>query len=142
MKKLILFAAAFVLLVTVGVTIFAVVKLTTPAKSSQEVSATVDTEAKSDVLHYAQANYPDYTAKYDAKKNLLTLEKTTSFSMQSAESIYTEATTYLMQAQIFALDIAEGCNEPDLVVALCYVSKDGEPMFSVASDGTVTKYWQ
>lgn len=144
MKKLLIFAAIFVILVTIGVSVFAVVKLSSldGEDEAPQASTLPSNEESVKALAYAKQNYPDYTAKYDAKSHVLTLEKTTEFSLKSAQSIYTDSSTYLTQARIFALDIAEACGDAELIVELCYLSKDGERMFSVASDGTVTKYWE
>ncbi len=144
MKKLLIFAAVFVILVTIGVSVFAVLKLSSldGEDEAPQASALPATDERIDVLAYAQEYYPDYAAKYDAKSHILTLERITEFSIKSAQSIYTDSSTYLTQARIFALDIAEACGDAELIVELCYLSKDGERMFSVASDGTVTKYWE
>ena len=144
MKKLLIFAAVFVLLVTIGVTIYAMAELSSVGaeNSTEQTLALPSAGHSSDALRYAQENYTDYTAKYDIESHILTLEKATDFSIRSAESIYTDSTTYLTQARIFALDIADACGDSELIVKLCYLSKDGEPMFSVASDGSVIKYWE
>ena len=143
MKKMVLLSILFVLFVTVGVSIYAVINLL--SLSSEEASVSVATNQNANlslIEQYAIENYPDYTAEYNAQSKTLTLKKQTEFSVESAPSIYTDPTSYLSQTQIFALDISLACDEPDLVIVLTYVSKDGEPMLSVGSNGTIIKHWK
>ncbi len=142
MKKLLIFAAVFVTLVILVVGIYLVVSLVSMQSDPSQTEPVLTTQARAHVEDYAIENYPDFSAEYDAQAKLLRLTKTTSFSLQSASSIYDDTSTYLTQAQIFALDISAVCAEPELTVELCYLSKDGEPMLSVSSDGEVTKHWK
>ena len=141
MKKLLVFAVLFVLLVIIGVGIFAVVNILSLSGSNEESPDTSQIVELSSVEQYAAENYPDYKAVYAAESKTLTLEKKTDFSLASAQNIYSDHSTYLSQAQLFALDISIACDEPDLVVVLWYLSKDNEPMLKVASNGVVNKYW-
>ncbi|MBE6985536.1 MAG: hypothetical protein E7434_08040 [Ruminococcaceae bacterium] len=142
MKRLLIFAAIFVLLVSLIVGVYLVISLLSMEADTTQTESILTTQPKSDVETYAAEKYSDFTAQYDAEQQLLILSKTTSFSLQSAQSIYTDTSTYLTQAQIFALDVSAICGVPELTVELCYLSKDGEPMLSVASDGSVTKHWE
>ena len=142
MKKLLIFAAIFVSLVILVVGVYLAVSLFSMEASTSQNEPTATTQKQVEIIDYVMENYTDFAAQYDATAKHLQLTKTTSFSLESAASIYDDTSTYLTQAQIFALDISAVCGEPDLTVELCYLSKDGEPMLSVASDGTVTKHWE
>lgn len=141
MKKLVIFAALFVFLVIIGLSIFIFIKFS--SLGDIETTQSVDTALyASSVEQYAAEKYPGYTAVYDVQNNILTLQKQTDFSIESAPSVYTDPASYLSQVQILTMDISAMCSEPELTVVLCYLSKDGTPMYSVASNGTVTKYWE
>ncbi len=142
MKKMLIFAALFVTLVILVVGIYLAISLLSMKADTPQSDVTVSTQARSRIEDYAAENYPDFTAEYDAEKKLLRLTKTTSFSLHSAASIYDDTSTYLTQAQIFALDISAVCGEPELTVELRYLSKEGEAMLSVSSNGAVIKHWQ
>ncbi len=144
MKKFMVFAAVFVVLIVLFVGIYLAVTFLSLGSDSQATQDTIEAAElpSSDILEYVSQNFPEFTAKYDAAGKILTLYKTTSFSLQSAQSIYTDTSTYLTQAQIFALDISAACAEPELTVILCYLSKDDEPMLSISSDGTVMNHWE
>lgn len=144
MKKFMIFAAVFVVLVVLFVGIYLAITFFSLGSNSQseQVTAASTESLSSDVLSYVAENYDEFTAKYDEGSNLLTLYKKTSFSLKSAPSIYTDTSTYLTQAQIFALDISAACAQPELTIVLCYLSKDEEPMLSISSNGTVTKHWE
>ena len=139
MKKMLFFAAFFVFVVTIGVAIYAVINIA--SVDSNDATESPKSEI-SNIEQYAAENYPEYDAEYHSQSKTLTLKKQTDFSLQSAPSIYNNPYSYLNQTQIFALDISLACSEPDLIVVLCYVSKDGEPMLSVGSDGTITQHWK
>ena len=142
MKKLLIFAVLFVLLVSIGVGIFAVIKIASLGNNDETATTAPQAVEATSIAQYVAKNYPDYNAVYDAPSKTLTLKKATDFSLASAQRIYSDHSTYLSQAQFLALDISISCNEPDLVVVLCYLSKDGEPMLSVGSNGAVTKHWK
>ena len=143
MKKLVLFSALFVFLVIIAVGVYAVINIASlgESESAESINATEQLKLSS-VEQYASEKYPDYTASYDPDSTTLTLKKKTDFSLNSASSVYTDPTSYLSQAQFIALDISYACEEPDLTVVLCYLSKDSEPMLSVASNGKITKHWK
>ncbi len=141
MKKLMLFAVLFVILVTIGIAVFVIVKFSSVENEATSVTVSENKDISA-IEQHAKANYPQYHAIYDENSKTLTLQKSTDFSIASAQSIYTDPSTYLNQAQLIALNISTVCDEPELTVVLCYLSKDGEPMLSVASNGKITKYWE
>lgn len=142
MKKLVLFSALFVFFVIIAVGIYAVVHLASLGEDSAATdNGTSNHSAICAVEQYAAEKYPDYMTSYDENSKTLTLKKSTDFSIDSAPTVYTNPSSYLSQAQFIALDISYACEEPDLTVVLCYLSKDSEPMLSVASNGKITKHW-
>lgn len=137
MKKLLLIAGLIVLLIVIIVAVFVIVQF-----SALQSDSELPEGDRKVIEEYVAENYPEYGCKYDASNQTLTLTKSTEFMFESAESIYTDHNTYLMSVSIIAADISVACNQSDLVVFLRYDSKDGEPMYCVASDGTIIKYWE
>lgn len=89
---------------------------------------------------YVAEKYPDYDCVYDEKSGTLALSKTTEFSLASAQSIYSNNDTYPSMVKIIAADVLVACDLEHLTVTLRYLSKDGEPMYEVSSDGTTVVY--
>ena len=137
MKKWLIAAIVFVIIVMVFVAVFAVIKLA-PLSSEKETSSG---DIQSPEI-YAGQHYPDYKVIYNAEKKLLILEKQTDFSMASASTIYADDDTYAVQVRILALDILDACGDPEIEVLLRYLSEDGKPMYSVSSLGPVVRYWE
>ena len=137
MKKWLIAAVIFVIIIMVAVTVFAVIKLAPLGSKEEAVSEGILSPES-----YAREHYPDYNVIYDAGQKLLILEKKTDFSMSSASSIYADDDTYTVQVRILALDILDACGDPEIEVLLRYLSKDGEPMYSVSSLGPIVRYWE
>lgn len=133
MKKLLPFSALAVLLILVAVTAFVLIRF--GSLSSDETSAD-----RPQIEVYASEKYPDYDCVYNEKNNTLTLTKTTEFSLASAQSIYADNNTYPGMVKIIAADLLLSCDAEGLTVTLRYLSKDGEPMYQVSSDGTAVVY--
>lgn len=89
---------------------------------------------------YVAEKYPEYDCEYDKKSETLTLTKTTEFSLASAQAIYGENETYPSMVKIIAADLLVACDLDNLTVTLRYLSKDGETMYTVSSDGTAVVY--
>ena len=137
MKKWLIAAAVFVLIIVVFLTVFIVIKLAPFGAKEEPSSGTAAFPAE-----YAQKNYPDYQSSYDPEQKLLTLKKQTDFSLASASAIYTDDKTYATQVRLLALDILAACDDPEIEVVLQYVSRDGEPMYSISSTGRIIRYWE
>lgn len=133
MKKLLLFSALAVVLILVAVA--AVILVQFGSLSSDETPAD-----RSQIEAYAVEKYPEYDCKFDQKTETLTLTKTTDFSLASAQSIYVDDATYLSLVKIIASDVRTACDSDRLTVTLQYLSKDGETMYTVSSDGTAVVF--
>lgn len=129
LKKLLLFSALAVVLILVAVAV--VIWAQFGSLSSEDASAD-----RLQIEAYAAEKYPEYECVYDKKSETLTLTKTTEFSIASAQAIYGENETYPSMVKIIAADVLVACDLENLTVTLRYLSKDGEPMYEVSSDGT------
>lgn len=139
MKKWWIPVIALLLLALIGGAIFLCVRFFSIAK---DAAAPV----QADVLAYAEETYPQYDCSYDG--GVLTLRNTLTLTYEQAcsigGSIYTgelAPETYLSAVQAIALDISARCGQA-VNVALVQESSDGQPVFTVGSNGQITVCWE
>lgn len=136
--------AVVIIFIVVG---FLIVKFVVLAEST---SATAETEAVyEEVEAYAAKSWPGYEQSYDEAAQILTLSHPTTMSYENACSyggnVYTDELapeTYLEQVRTIAVDVIAHCGCPSLNVVLQYTGTEGEPIFTVSSDGTVWTCWE
>ncbi|MBE6927741.1 MAG: hypothetical protein E7467_04540 [Ruminococcaceae bacterium] len=141
MKKFLIFAAVFVSVTILAVTVYLCITFLGIDQTKPAATVT-QAEPGSPIDAYVREMYPEFAVSYDAQNKHLTLSKLTDFSLASAESIYDDPSTYLTQVQVITLDISIACKEPELLLTLTYLSKNAEPMLSIVSDGSIVKHWE
>lgn len=98
---------------------------------------------------YVSAQWPQYTAFYDDTTQTLLLNKQTQMKIDSARNVGSKVyvdelapETYLENVSAIAVDVISHCDCPKLTVVLSYLSVEGECIFSVSSNGTITTCWE
>lgn len=98
---------------------------------------------------YLEEQYPNFTAQIDASNATVTLIRELTITHAQAVAhggnIYADELapeTYLEPARTIAADIAVHAQRTEMKVVLLYRSSDGQDVFSVCSDGTITTCWE
>ena len=145
MKKWLIAAVLVVLAILIAVSIFLVLRFYS-IYSSMESSDTEAATLQTDVEAYIAPLWPRFTCNYS--ESPLTMTQATSISYAGALSYGKEVycddlapETYLSDAVTIAADIASHCGV-SAEVTFRFVSSDGEPIFTVCSDGTVWTCWE
>lgn len=144
MKKGLIAAILVVLAILIAVSIFLVLRfydIYSSMESSDSEAATLQT----DVEAYIAPLWPSFTCEYS--EGTLTMTQATTISYAGALSYGKEVycddlapETYLSDAVTVAADIGSHCGA-SAKVTFRFVSSDGEPIFTVSSDGTVWTCW-
>ena len=145
MKKGLVIAVAVILVVLIAVCVFFGVKFLSLYRSADDTESTAQ---KLSVQDYAAQKLPEFDCSYDEAAGALTLSRSASLSYDDACAIggkvYVDELapeTYLSQVRSISLDVEVQCGSPVNVV-LCYRSTDGNPIFTVSSDGSVWSCWE
>lgn len=146
MKKWLILAVAIILVILLTVGVFLCIRFVSLYRETQETESTAQSLS---VEEYAAQKLPEFAREYDRKTNTLTLSRVSSLSYEDACSIggkvYVDELapeTYLNQARSIDLDITAQCRSGALTVVLCYLSTDGEPIFTVSSEGDIWTCWE
>ena len=146
MKKWLIIGVAIILVVLLTAGIFLCIRFVSLYRETQETETAADGLS---VEEYAAQKLPEFAWEYDRKTNTLTLSRVSSLSYEDACSIggkvYVDELapeTYLDQARSIDLDITAQCRSGALTVVLCYLSTDGEPIFTVSSEGDIWTCWE
>lgn len=146
MKKWLIIAVAIILVVLLTAGVFLCIRFVSIYRETQETESTAQSLS---VEEYAAQKLPEFVREYDRKTNTLTLSRVSSLSYEDACSIggkvYVDELapeTYLGQARSIDLDITAQCRSGALTVVLCYLSTDGEPIFTVSSEGDIWTCWE
>ena len=146
MKKWLIIGVAIILVVLLTAGIFLCIRFVSIYRETQEAESTAQSLS---VEEYAAQKLPEFAWEYDRKTNTLTLSRVSSLSYEDACSIggkvYVDELapeTYLDQARSIDLDITAQCRSGALTVVLCYLSTDGEPIFTVSSEGDIWTCWE
>ena len=146
MKKWLILAVAIVLVILLTVGIFLCIRFVSIYREMQEAESTAQSLS---VEEYAAQKLPEFVREYDRKTNTLTLSRVSTLSYEEACSIGAKVyvdelapETYLSQARSIDLDITAQCRSGALTVVLCYLSTDGEPIFTVSSEGDIWTCWE
>ena len=147
MKKWLIVLIAAVLVALLGLSVWLCVRFIGLYSGRNEIPD-ASTEGASDVVSYAQENWPDYQAEYDEAHSLLTLRYPVPISYDDAcsfgQNVYCDENapeTYLNEAAMIALAVRSECGAAELHVRLCYDSSDGKTIFYAGSDGAVWACW-
>lgn len=143
MKKWLIVCVLVALALLLALGAFLTVRFLGLYRNSQDAT---EPAAALSVAAYAEEYLTGYTAQYSGQT--LTLTKQTALSYAEAckhgASIYEgelAPDTYLPQVRSILLDVAAKCGVTGGTVVLQYESSDGEVIFSVSSDGTVSTCW-
>ena len=146
MKKWLIIAVAIILVVLLTAGAFLCIRFVSIYRETQETESTAQSLS---VAEYATQKLPEFAWEYDRKANTLTLSRVSSLSYEEACSIGAKVyvdelapETYLDQARSIDLDITAQCRSGALTVVLCYLSTDGEPIFTVSSEGNIWTCWE
>lgn len=146
MKKWLILAVAIILVVLLTVGVFLCIHFVSLYREANETESTAK---KLSVEEYAAQNLQEFTHEYDKKTNTVTLTRISSLSYDDACSIggrvYVDELapeTYLEQVRSIDLDITAQCRSGALTVVLCYLSTDGQPIFTVSSEGDIWTCWE
>ncbi|MGN1306333.1 MAG: hypothetical protein ACI4V3_01535 [Faecousia sp.] len=146
MKKWLIIAVAIILVVLLTAGVFLCIRFISIYRETQETESTAQSLS---IEEYAAQKLPEFVREYDRKTNTLTLSRVSSLSYEDACSIggkvYVDELapeTYLNQARSIDLDITAQCRSGALTVVLCYLSTDGEPIFTVSSEGNIWTCWE
>lgn len=146
MKKWLILAVAIIIVVLLTVGIFLCIRFVSIYRETQAAESTAQSLS---VEEYAAQALPEFVCDYDRKANTLTLSRTSSLSYDEACSIGAKVyvdelapETYLIQARSIDLDITAQCRVGALTVVLRYLSTDGEPIFTVSSEGDIWTCWE
>lgn len=147
MKKWILIVVILLVLLLIAVIIIfgsRFLSLYASMDSEQEVAAPA-----SQVESYIGTHWPQYGCLYDEDVQTLLLTKQTEMEIESARKVGNKVyvdelapETYLENVSAIAVDVISHCNCPKLTVTLSYISVEGESIFSVSSNGTITTCWE
>ena len=144
MKKWLIAAILVVLAILVAVSIFLILRFY-DIYSSMENSDTEAATLQTDVESYIVPLWPSFTCEYS--EGALTMTQATTISYTGALSYGKEVycddlapETYLSDAVTIATDIASHCGV-SAEVTFRFLSSDGEPIFTVSSDGTIWTCW-
>lgn len=146
MKKWLIAAIAIILVVLITVCVFVCIRFLSIYREAKEETTSGQTLS---VEEYAAQKLPEFEREYDKTTNTLTLSRTASLSYADACSlggkVYVDELapeTYLEQVRSIDLDITGQCRCGALTVVLRYLSTDGEPIFSVSSEGDIWTCWE
>lgn len=146
MKKWLFLAVAIILVVLLITGVFLCIRFVSVYREANETESTAQALS---VEEYAAQKLPEFAHAYDKSTHTLTLTRLSSLSYEDACSIggkvYVEELapeTYLEQVRSIDLDIAAQCRSGALTVVLCYLSTDGEPIFTVSSEGDIWSCWE
>lgn len=144
MKKWLIAAILIVLTVLIAVNILLFLRFYS-IYSSMESSDPEPSTQQTDVEAYIATLWPAFTCEYS--DGSLTMTQTTTISYAGALSYGKEVycddlapETYLSDAVAVAADVASHCGV-SARVTFRFLSSDGEPIFTVCSDGTIWTCW-
>ena len=144
MKKWLVAAILIVLTVLIAVSVFLVLRFYS-IYSSLDSSDPEPSTQQTDVEAYISPLWPAFTCEYS--DGSLTMAQTTTISYSGALSygkeVYSDdlaPETYLSDAVAIAADVASHCGV-SAEVTFRFLSFDGEPIFTVCSDGTIWTCW-
>ena len=144
MKKWLVAAILIVLAVLIAVSVFLVLRFYS-IYSSLDSSDPEPSTQQTDVEAYIAPLWPAFTCEYS--DGSLTMAQTTTISYSGALSygkeVYSDdlaPETYLSDAVAIAADVASHCGV-SAEVTFRFLSSDGEPIFTVCSDGTIWTCW-
>ena len=147
MKKWLVAAILIVLVVLIAASVFLVLLVLRfySIYSSMESSDPEPSTQQTDVEAYIATLWPAFTCEYS--DGSLTMTQTTTISYAGALSygkeVYSDdlaPETYLSDAVAVAADVASHCGV-SAEVTFRFLSSDGEPIFTVCSDGTIWTCW-
>ena len=147
MKKWLVAAILIVLVVLIAASVFLVLLVLRfySIYSSMESSDPEPSTQQTDVEAYIAPLWPAFTCEYS--DGSLTMTQTTIISYAGALSygkeVYSDdlaPETYLSDAVAVAADVASHCGV-SARVTFRFISSDGEPIFTVCSDGTIWTCW-
>ena len=144
MKKWLVAAILIVLVVLIAASVFLVLRFYS-IYSSLDSSDPEPSTQQTDVEAYIAPLWPAFTCEYS--DGSLTMTQTTTISYAGALSYGKEVycddlapETYLSDAVAVAADVASHCGV-SARVTFRFISSDGEPIFTVCSDGTIWTCW-
>ena len=107
-------------------------------------------EPKASVQTVVQENWPQFSEiDYDEAAGTLRLTQESAMSYASAQKFGGEVykddlalESYLDIVGVISYDVRSACGLQDLTVTLEGVSSDGQTIYTVCSDGTITSCWE
>lgn len=128
----------------VGCVVLCVHLLNHSDSTAEEASASA-----AQIEAYVREHWAMFDVSYEEATQSLTLNKSASMTFEKAcaygASVYSgelAPDSYLSEIRSIGLDVLASFDCPSLSVELLYMSSDGEPIFSVKSDGTVWTCWE
>lgn len=107
-------------------------------------------EPRASVESVVQENWPQFfNAEYDETAGTLRLTQESTMTYASAQKFGGEVykddlslESYLDIVGVISYDVRSACGLQKLTVTLEGVSSDGQTIYTVSSDGTITSCWQ
>ena len=111
---------------------------------------TAKDEPRASVESVVQENWPQFSdAEYDETAGTLRLTQESTMTYASAQKFGGEVykddlslESYLDIVGVISYDVRSACGLQELTVTLEGVSSDGQTIYTVSSDGTITSCWQ
>ena len=103
-------------------------------------------EPRASVESVVQENWPQFSdAEYDETAGTLRLTQESTMTYASAQKfggeVYKDDLS-LESVGVISYDVRSACGLQELTVTLEGVSSDGQTIYTVSSDGTITSCWQ